>query len=305
MEYGVFIKIPGCRKQGCPRPCLLALSLCLSLRSGPQNPHVVLSSGEPREIVDVGEKVWVKVIGKEMQDEKVKLSLSMKAVNQGTGKDLDPNNVILEQDERKRRSSGLLQAENHSGGRAQHCLQEVRLQRVAHLVKARRMVCKEAKLLIVLQRTLLPEEMCQCSVAGCPCPVSSTVIQCCVAGCPCPVSSTVIQCCVAGCSLPCLVHRTHMSSCRVENPAEIVDVGEKVWVKVIGKEMQDEKVKLSLSMKAVNQGTGKDLDPNNVILEQDERKRREFGITPSRESLWRPCSTLSARSAAAKVCVIP
>ncbi|MGH0137056.1 UNVERIFIED_CONTAM: hypothetical protein FKN15_028226, partial [Acipenser sinensis] len=64
-----------------------------------------------------------------------------------------------------------------------------------------------------------------------------------------------------------LVHRTHMSSCRVENPAEIVDVGEKVWVKVIGKEMQDEKVKLSLSMKAVNQGTGKDLDPNNVILE--------------------------------------
>ncbi|KAK6474607.1 nucleolar protein of 40 kDa-like isoform X1 [Huso huso] len=81
---------------------------------------------------------------------------------------------------------------------------------------------------------------------------------------------------IPGCRKQGLVHRTHMSSCRVENPAEIVDVGEKVWVKVIGKEMQDEKVKLSLSMKAVNQGTGKDLDPNNVILEQDERKRREF-----------------------------
>ncbi|MBN3297686.1 NO40 protein, partial [Amia calva] len=73
-----------------------------------------------------------------------------------------------------------------------------------------------------------------------------------------------------------LVHRTHMSSCRVENPSEVVEVGERVWVKVIGREVQDEKVKLSFSMKAVNQGTGKDLDPNNVALEQDERRKREF-----------------------------
>ncbi|NXN16564.1 NO40 protein, partial [Indicator maculatus] len=73
-----------------------------------------------------------------------------------------------------------------------------------------------------------------------------------------------------------LVHRTHMSSCRVDKPSEIVDVGDKVWVKLIGKEMKDGKVKLSLSMKVVNQGTGKDLDPNNVSLEQDERKKRSF-----------------------------
>ncbi|EOB04366.1 Nucleolar protein of 40 kDa, partial [Anas platyrhynchos] len=73
-----------------------------------------------------------------------------------------------------------------------------------------------------------------------------------------------------------LVHKTHMSSCRVDKPSEMVDVGDKVWVKVIGKEMKDDKLKLSLSMKVVNQGTGKDLDPNNVALDQDERKKRMF-----------------------------
>ncbi|XP_075709495.1 zinc finger CCHC domain-containing protein 17 [Rhinoderma darwinii] len=73
-----------------------------------------------------------------------------------------------------------------------------------------------------------------------------------------------------------LVHRTHMSSAHVELPSEVVDVGEKVWVKVIGREIKDGKEKISLSMKVVHQGTGKDLDSNNVVLEQDERKRREF-----------------------------
>lgn len=34
-----------------------------------------------------------------------------------------------------------------------------------------------------------------------------------------------------------LVHRTHMSSCRVDKPSEMVDVGDKVWVKLIGKEV--------------------------------------------------------------------
>ncbi|XP_037236156.1 zinc finger CCHC domain-containing protein 17 isoform X1 [Falco biarmicus] len=77
-------------------------------------------------------------------------------------------------------------------------------------------------------------------------------------------------------ALKCLVHRTHMSSCRVDKPSEIVDVGDKVWVKLIRKEMKDDKLKLSLSMKVVNQGTGKDLDPNNVSLDQDERKKRTF-----------------------------
>uniref|UniRef100_A0A8D2MIR7 CCHC-type domain-containing protein n=1 Tax=Zonotrichia albicollis TaxID=44394 RepID=A0A8D2MIR7_ZONAL len=73
-----------------------------------------------------------------------------------------------------------------------------------------------------------------------------------------------------------LVHRSHMSSCPVDKPAEMLDVGDKVWVKLIGREMKDDKLKLSLSMKVVHQGTGKDLDPNNVSLEQDERKKRSF-----------------------------
>ncbi|XP_036372066.1 nucleolar protein of 40 kDa [Megalops cyprinoides] len=87
---------------------------------------------------------------------------------------------------------------------------------------------------------------------------------------------------IPGCRKQGLVHKSEMSSCRVDNPSEIVDVGEQVWVKVIGREIQEEKVKLSFSMKAVNQGTGKDLDPNNVMLEQDERRRRQFRDHTSR-----------------------
>ncbi|XP_070702427.1 zinc finger CCHC domain-containing protein 17 [Pempheris klunzingeri] len=73
-----------------------------------------------------------------------------------------------------------------------------------------------------------------------------------------------------------LVHVSEMSATRVENASEIVDVGEQVWIKVIGREIRDDKVKLSFSMKAVNQGTGRDLDPNNVMAEQDARRRKNF-----------------------------
>uniref|UniRef100_A0A3Q0T4H3 Zinc finger CCHC domain-containing protein 17 n=1 Tax=Amphilophus citrinellus TaxID=61819 RepID=A0A3Q0T4H3_AMPCI len=73
-----------------------------------------------------------------------------------------------------------------------------------------------------------------------------------------------------------LVHVSEMSASRVESASEIVDVGEHVWIKVIGREIQGDKVKLSFSMKAVNQGTGRDLDPNNVNAEQDARRRKQF-----------------------------
>lgn len=73
-----------------------------------------------------------------------------------------------------------------------------------------------------------------------------------------------------------LVHVSEMSATRIEKASEIVDVGEKVWIKVIGREIRGEKVKLSFSMKSVNQGTGRDLDPNNVMAEQDARRRRQF-----------------------------
>ncbi|KAI3358537.1 hypothetical protein L3Q82_014965 [Scortum barcoo] len=73
-----------------------------------------------------------------------------------------------------------------------------------------------------------------------------------------------------------LVHVSEMSASRVEKASEIVDVGEQVWIKVIGREIQSDKVKLSFSMKSVNQGTGRDLDPNNVMAEQDARRRKNF-----------------------------
>ncbi|XP_058475689.1 nucleolar protein of 40 kDa [Solea solea] len=73
-----------------------------------------------------------------------------------------------------------------------------------------------------------------------------------------------------------LVHVSEMSASRVESASEIVDVGEQVWIKVIGREIRDDKVKMSFSMKSVNQGTGRDLDPNNVMAEQDSRRRRQF-----------------------------
>nr|AAH84130.1 LOC495036 protein [Xenopus laevis] len=49
-EYGAFIKIPGCRRQG------------LVHKSHMSSSHV----DRPSEVVDVGEKVWVKVIGREV-----------------------------------------------------------------------------------------------------------------------------------------------------------------------------------------------------------------------------------------------
>ncbi|XP_052572031.1 zinc finger CCHC domain-containing protein 17 isoform X3 [Peromyscus californicus insignis] len=45
---------------------------------------------------------------------------------------------------------------------------------------------------------------------------------------------------IPGCRKQGLVHRTHMSSCRVDKPSEIVDVGDKVWVKLIGREARRE-----------------------------------------------------------------
>lgn len=93
-----------------------------------------------------------------------------------------------------------------------------------------------------------------------------------------------------------LVHVSEMSATRIEKASEIVDVGEKVWIKVIGREIRDDKVKLSFSMKSVNQGTGRDLDPNNVMAEQDARRRRHFrDHTGSRITLEAVLNTTCAK----------
>lgn len=59
-------------------------------------------------------------------------------------------------------------------------------------------------------------------------------------------------------------------------PSETVDVGDKVWVMLIGQKVKNERIKASLSLKVVNQGTGQDLDPNKAIIEQEERRRLSF-----------------------------
>ncbi|XP_055512484.1 zinc finger CCHC domain-containing protein 17-like [Leucoraja erinacea] len=98
---------------------------------------------------------------------------------------------------------------------------------------------------------------------------------------------------IPGCKRQGLVHKSQMSAGRVDNPSEIVDVGERVWVKVIGKEVKDGKVKISLSMKCVNQGSGMDIDPNNVALDQDERRKRTFkDFTTQRITLEAVLNTL-------------
>jgi len=55
---------------------------------------------ETQDIVDKDEKVWVKVI--EVSPDGQKISLSMKYVSQGDGRDLDPNGVALEGDKARK-----------------------------------------------------------------------------------------------------------------------------------------------------------------------------------------------------------
>ena len=90
-------------------------------------------------------------------------------------------------------------------------------------------------------------------------------------------------------------------------PSEIVDVGDKVWVMLIGQKVKNERIKASLSLKVVNQGTGKDLVPNKAIIEQEERRRLSFQdytgqkITPE-SILNTTCKTCGCKGHFAKDC---
>ena len=67
-----------------------------------------------------------------------------------------------------------------------------------------------------------------------------------------------------------LVHVSQMCSYRVEDPNEVVSVGQRVWVKVTE---VDANSKVSLSMKMVDQESGRDEDPDNFeALESQGRK---------------------------------
>lgn len=79
-----------------------------------------------------------------------------------------------------------------------------------------------------------------------------------------------------------LVHKSQISNSNVEDASEVLQKGDRVWCKTI--RITDDG-KLSLSMKVVDQGCGKDLDPNGVQMHQDEQRRREKPLSSGRKKI--------------------
>ncbi|CAH0386983.1 unnamed protein product [Bemisia tabaci] len=69
-----------------------------------------------------------------------------------------------------------------------------------------------------------------------------------------------------------LVHRSQVSSTRVDDVTEVLQRGERIWCKVIS--INDDG-KIALSMKVVDQGSGRDLDPNGVQMHLDEQRKKK------------------------------
>ncbi|XP_076290197.1 zinc finger CCHC domain-containing protein 17 [Lasioglossum baleicum] len=79
---------------------------------------------------------------------------------------------------------------------------------------------------------------------------------------------------IPGCASQGLIHKSQVSTARVDDVAQVLQKGERVWCKVIS--MADDG-KIGLSMKYVNQGNGTDLDPNGVELQRDVQKKKTIG----------------------------
>jgi ribosomal protein S1 len=74
-----------------------------------------------------------------------------------------------------------------------------------------------------------------------------------------------------------LVHVSQMAKDRVDNAAEVVSTGDKVYVKVLSIEDgtgERPKPRVSLSMKYCSQSDGSDKDPNGILAEQEQRRKR-------------------------------
>ncbi|KAK3909898.1 Nucleolar protein of 40 kDa [Frankliniella fusca] len=70
-----------------------------------------------------------------------------------------------------------------------------------------------------------------------------------------------------------LVHRSQISKVHVAEVSDVLAKGDRVWCKIIS---TTDDGKIALSMKVVDQGNGKDLDPNGVQIKLDEQKRKEW-----------------------------
>ncbi len=71
-----------------------------------------------------------------------------------------------------------------------------------------------------------------------------------------------------------LVHVSELKSERVNRPEDVVSEGQMVWIKVLG---TDDRGKIKLSMKQVNQETGEDLQPDYTPEAAAPRPPRERG----------------------------
>jgi len=78
-----------------------------------------------------------------------------------------------------------------------------------------------------------------------------------------------------------LVHISQLASFKVNSVDEVLAEGDvNVWVKVID---VDEKGKVSLSMRSVNQSTGQDQDPQHEeAMRQQERRKNPFDAQSKR-----------------------
>ncbi|XP_071946315.1 zinc finger CCHC domain-containing protein 17-like [Antedon mediterranea] len=72
-----------------------------------------------------------------------------------------------------------------------------------------------------------------------------------------------------------LVHRSQISYSKVDDAKDVLDVGDKIFCKVIS--LGEDNDKIGLSMKCVNQGSGVDQDPNHLLTVQDEQRKKSGG----------------------------
>lgn len=79
-----------------------------------------------------------------------------------------------------------------------------------------------------------------------------------------------------------LIHISQLRHFRVEKISDIYSeesMGDRVWVKVIGIQ-KEPRLKISLSLKFVNQQTGQDLDPSNSLLEAEQAFKQASQVKP-------------------------
>eukprot|EP00043_Microstomoeca_roanoka_P014843 m.147953 g.147953 ORF g.147953 m.147953 type:complete len:229 (+) comp16124_c0_seq1:110-796(+) len=68
-----------------------------------------------------------------------------------------------------------------------------------------------------------------------------------------------------------LLHKSQMATTKVEDPHDVVSVGDFLYAKVI--EVKDDG-RISVSIKTVRQSDGTDMDTTNIIIDQDNLRKR-------------------------------